>query len=385
MIGRMTDLGDLLVLLHGARDRISTIRVVLRTWRHVRLSHEAMARSGGFVTYGPAEQPAGESVECRVRLWLAPPDRAREEREDPSGAWFGVRRGALWWQYDPHNGALSNQDQPEVGSGIGEEFGWLVDPAAPIGLLDFGQINPGRRAGRATLHVRAVPRVLAAGDEASLLRLGAIGADDLQLEIDAERGTLLRIEARIEGQPFAISEVEEIGFDEQFAEDTFTFAPPPGEEVRSIATQFLVRRDLTIEQAVALAPFTVWIPARLPAGWESEIGFAAAQDRPPMAPHVFLHFRTPDGMHGVRISESPADVPRDVEAEGPGGPWRDADRNQRRIQTRGPAEPGQPAQARVDLDGTRILIQSTDLATDALADLAAGLVQAPAEPPTLGA
>jgi hypothetical protein len=98
----------------------------------------------------------------------------------------------------------------------------------------------------------------------------------------------------------------EIAFDEQFAEDTFVFTAPPGEEVRSIAAQFPVRRDLTIEQAVALAPFTVWIPARLPAGWESEIGFAAEQDRPPMAPHVFLHYRAPDGTHGLSIAESPA-------------------------------------------------------------------------------
>jgi hypothetical protein len=150
MIG-VTDVGDLLVLLHGARDRVSTVRAVVRTWRHVRVSHEAMARRadhGGFVAYRPAEEPERESVESRVRVWLAPPDRVREQHEDPTDAWFGVRRGRLWWRYDAHNGAMSNEDQPEVGGGIGEEFGWLLDPAAVIGLLDFGEISPGRaRAG----------------------------------------------------------------------------------------------------------------------------------------------------------------------------------------------------------------------------------------------
>jgi hypothetical protein len=316
-------------------------------------------------------------------VWLAPPDRAREEREDPGGAWFGVRRGRLWWRYDAHNGAMSNEDQPEVGSGIGQEFGSLLDPAELIGLLDFGEISPGRRAGRPTLHVRAVPRVLADGYDAPLWRLGAMGADDLRLDVDAERGTLLRIESRFEQQPFAISEILEIAFDEQFPEDTFVFTPPPGEEVRSIAAQFPVRRDLTIEQAVALAPFTVWIPARVPAGWETEIGFAAEQDRPPMAPHVFLNYRASDGTHGLRIAESPADGPRDEEAEGPGGPWRAIDRNDRQMHIREPAESWQPAQARLDLAGTRILIHSTDLGADALADLAAGLVRAPSEPPRL--
>ena len=303
---RMTELGDLLVLLHGARGRVSTVRAVVRTWHHVRVRDQAMARlveRGDVVTFGPADVPERDCEESLVRLWFAPPDRVREEREDPDGERLGVRRGRLWWRYDAHNGAMSNQDQPEVGSGIGEEFGWLLDPAAVIGLLDFGQISAARRAGRPVLRVRAVPRVIDHGSDEPLWRLGAIGADELGLEVDAERGTLLRVESRHEQQPFAVSEVLEISFDEQFPEDTFVFTPPPGEHVRSIAEQFgEVRRDLTIEQAVALAPFVVWIPARLPADWETHIAFAAAQDRPPAAPHVFVHYRASDGTHGVNIT-----------------------------------------------------------------------------------
>ena len=339
------------------------------------------------MSYGAADVPEHESVENLVRVWLAPPDRAREEREGSDGEWYGVCRGRLWWRYDPHSGAMSNEAQPEVGSGgIGDEFGRLLDPAALIGVLDFGEISTGRRAGRPALRVRAVPRAVAEGhNDVALWRLGAMGADELCLDVDAERGSLLRIESRFEGQPFAISEVLEVAFDEQFPEDTFVFTPPLGEEVRSIAEPFPLRRNLTIEQAVALAPFTVWIPARLPTGWETEIGFAAEQDRPPMAAHVFLHYRASDGTHGLRLVESPADGPKDEEAEGPGGPWRAIERNDRRMQIREPAESWQPAQARVDLDGTRILIHSADLGADALADLAAGLVRAPSEPPKLGA
>jgi hypothetical protein len=100
---------------------------------------------------------------------------------------------------------------------------------------------------------------------------------------------------------------------------------------------------------------------------------------------VFLHYRAADGTHVVSITESPADHPRDVEAEGPGGPWREVERDHRQIHVREPAESWQPAQARADLDVTRILISSTDLGAEALADLAAGLVRAPSQPPTLGA
>jgi len=103
--------------------------------------------------------------------------------------------------------------------------------------------------------------------------------------------------------------VVEIGFDEAFDEDTFVFTPPAGEAVRSVVDLLPIRHDLTIDQAVALAPFTVWIPARLSAQWEAQIGFAAEQDRPPMAPQVHLHYRAPDGTHGLSVAESPADHP----------------------------------------------------------------------------
>ena len=83
------------------------------------------------------------------------------------------------------------------------------------------------------------------------LALRHLGADELVLDVDAERGALLRIESRHDGQPLLISEVTEIAFDETFKDDVFEFTPPPGDEVRSISDQVSIQRDLTIEQAVA--------------------------------------------------------------------------------------------------------------------------------------
>jgi outer membrane lipoprotein-sorting protein len=387
----MSELGDLLVLLHGARGRTSTVRATVRTWRHDGRMREAMARSarrGSAVMYaGDGDEDAGrDPVEGLVRVWLAPPDRAREEREGGDGEGFGVRRGELWWHYNPLSGATSNEDQPDVGGGTADELWWLIDPAPVIGLLDFDRIAPGSRAGRDVVRVRAVPRTLAEGDDWPLMRLGAFGADELLLDVDAERGALLRIESRFEGQPLVVSEVTGIAFDEAFADDVFVFTPPPGEQVRSIADQFPVQRGLTIEQAVARAPFSLWIPARLPAGWETEIAFAAENDRPPMAPHVHLSYRAPDGTHTVSIAESPADHPgehSDYEHARP-NPWQQTERDGRQMQIREPAETWQAAQVRLELDGTRILMHSGDLDAGWLADLACGLVRAPAEPPRLG-
>jgi hypothetical protein len=392
MMHGVSGLGDLLVLLHGARGRISTVRATVRSWRDARLMHEALERSeprGSVVMYAPGGDPEGERNQASsvVRVWLAPPDRAREEREGADGEGFGVRRGPVWWQYSPHSGAISNEGDPKVGSGIGEEVWWLLDPAPVMGCLEFDMIDRGRQAERTTLRVRAVPRALADGEAWPLSRLGADGADELVLDVDAELGALLRIECRFDGRPFWISEVTEVAFDETFADDMFEFTPPAGEQVRSISDEFSIRRDLTIEQAAARAPFTVWIPSRVPVEWETQIAFAAENDRPPMAPHVHLHYRAPDGTHAVSIAESPADHPgehSEYEHARP-NPWQETERDGRRMQTRAPAENWQPAQVRLELDGTRIHIHSRDLTVDWLADLAARLVRAPAEPPALGA
>jgi outer membrane lipoprotein-sorting protein len=381
----MARLADLLELMHGARGRTRTVRATVRTWRHVHRMRQAMERSD-WVSYGPAaDDPEPEAVAHLARVWLAPPDRAREEQEGPDGSFVGVRDGDRWWRYDDHNGAMSNAGQPDSNSGIGDEYRWLIDAATVIGLLEFGEIARGARAGRPALQVKAVPRALAPGEDGPLMRLGALGADELLLDVDAERGALLRIESRFAGQPFAISEVTEAAFDEELPDDTFVFRPPPGEEVRSIAEQSAIEPGLTIEQAVARAPFTVWIPERVPAGWEAEIAFAAPMDRPPAAAHVFLHYRAPHGAHGYSITESPADTAPDPEAYGPPrpDPWQEVTRGGRTMQVREPAEHWHLAQVELALEDTRILIHSNDLKADALADVAAGLVRAPSAPPDL--
>jgi outer membrane lipoprotein-sorting protein len=383
----MSELGDLLVLLHGARGRTAVVRATVRTWQDQRGIHEAMQqaqRRGYAIAFGSDGE--GEPLESVVRVWLAPPDLVREEREGAFGEGFGVRRGAVWWRYDAERGATSNEDEPEVGTGIGEELSRLIDPAPLIGLLDFEAIAPGRHAGRDVLRVRAVPRSGAEAEDFALMPFGALGGDELLLDVDAERGALLRVEVRGQGRSLAVTEVTEIAFDEVFADDVFVFTPPPGEEIRSVTDRSSVHRGLTIEQAVARAEFTVWIPARLPAGWETEIFFVAENDRPLLAPHVHLHYRAEDGMHAVSVAESPAAHPgehADYEHARPNA-WEDVERDGRRMQIREPAESWQPAQARLELEGTRILIHSSDLAAGALADLAAGLVPAPAQPPSLG-
>lgn len=84
----MSELGELLELLHGARSRFRTARGVLRSRHSSRLMHEAMKREnarkrrgrGGsgslvmFSTGGDGAEEPPDLVEDRIRFWLEPPE-----------------------------------------------------------------------------------------------------------------------------------------------------------------------------------------------------------------------------------------------------------------------------------------------------------------------
>jgi len=165
----MSEVGDLLELMHGARERWRTVRATIRTWRHLERHGAAWhawgeaqsGRRGSSVTfYGVVNEdaePDPEASESRTRLWIDG-DRVREEHEGDPYPHFAVSVGELWWRYDEHNGAMSNEDAREIGSGIGDEFRYLFDSASLIGGLRFEPLDRTHVAGGDGIRVRAVAR-----------------------------------------------------------------------------------------------------------------------------------------------------------------------------------------------------------------------------------
>lgn len=376
----MGDLADLLVLLHDAHRHAGPVRATLRTWRRPREEMAALERTGG-TGYAAIGGPAPEEMIETLRLWLQPPDRIREERETGSVTRTTVQRGDVWWTVDTDGDAMTNADDPEVSTGAGEDAQWLLDPAGLMGALVLTPLGRGEVAGRPTLRARGIPRA-SDDEEGMILRIG--GADEYVLDVDAERGVLLRVEARAGGAAFLILEVTEIAFGERFDAAVFELEPPPGQRFRGVLDDLPgTMRDLPIERVAVLAPFPVWMPARLPRGWELGATFAPASERLGTAPAVYLHYAAPDASHQLAIHLSPADHPGEhpeYDHADP-APWIEQERDGRRMQVREPAEDWQPAQVRLELDGTRILIHSRDLDASWLADLAGGLVRAPTSPP----
>jgi hypothetical protein len=296
----VSDAGDLLELLHGAAGRWQSVQTALRGWRDLEVAEQAHSRwreeqrhlgrsvSVMFASDGDAERP--REHEHTARLWIAKPDRWREESEDQVVA----GRGGHWWSSSPYNGFVSNEDDPEVGHGDPvRNHAAHLDPAGLIPLLSFEEIA---HAGE-VIRVRARPR---AGEH-----FGPglpPGADSHLLLVDARRGVVLRCESSLEGTPFGVSELVEPAWDVEIPDERFVLEPPPGEVVRSPRE---LHPEVTLAEAAERAPFAVFAVTELPEGeWRLRVHYNEPfRDRPGQL-HVLYH--RADGRGTLMLAERSA-------------------------------------------------------------------------------
>jgi hypothetical protein len=384
------ELGALLELLHRGGVPFTTVRATYRIWRHDRCASAAFRadieerKSRGasislvltFTRQSGAPPP--DEHEEMLRVWRDG-DRVREEREGGrrAGA-YGVRSGDVWWSWDPAMGAVSNQDDPNVGGGIGEEISVMLDPTPLLGVMKFAAVGHSTIAGRATLRADATARPSDPRHglpSFALHRLGT-GADHYTLEIDLERAVLLEAVAIRDGKPCHRITTVEVVFDDPIPDERFHFEPPAGEEIQPSRGRLPQR--LSVPEAQQRAPFTVLIPDRLPANWRVHCYFIEASARPPQPAHVSLLYSSNDGHESVSLSQSSAtDSPSDYERLTSGDAWHDVEHDGTVVRVTKPGALGPQAQAHLERDGTSVLLTSQTLNSDQLAKLAAGLKRAP--------
>lgn len=104
----------------------------------------------------------------------------------------------------------------------------LIRSADYLPLIDVGDISPGSWLGRETLNVTvSIRRGLEVRRGPGLHGL-VIGDADPILDIDRERGVILRAESSYRGSVYRVLEMNEVSFDEEFPPDTFEIRPLSG-------------------------------------------------------------------------------------------------------------------------------------------------------------
>jgi outer membrane lipoprotein-sorting protein len=382
-----SELGQLLQLLYGAHGRFRTARGALYHRESRRLVREAMKREvkrgnarpgigvriAQGVPHGDCQEPP-DLHEERHRFWWEPPDRLRQEvnYDVPEAQRIAVHDGELWWLYSTVHGAVSNaaldaEERAHHQAGGGERFKQLLEPSDFLVSLEFGEISREERV----LRVRARPRRDARD---GMVRMRFRGADALELEVDAEVGIVRRLTILLDGKELSSTELTELVLDEMFPEDTFVFVPPPGEEVLPPETA-QQRRQYTLEEAAAEAPFTVFYVPELPEGnWRMQVHYLPAQRRPPGEAGLGLIYSRADGRGALALIERAAADAR------PGVAWTGSPPETNEVERDGVRyliAHGNPKRGRenkivFEREGTGLELQS-ELEVEALLGLAASL------------
>jgi hypothetical protein len=246
---------EVLELMHSAPERYESVRAALRyrgdgpTIKAVRerfLRSEAGRRTFGEQTESPENirhsEPDGP-FGWRCRVWLIDHHRWRLELDLPGGALdIAVSTGRIRLVGTPEGPPGSSELwERRIGGDLpSDALGWLPQPTDtfwtmypfdPAGIcsldgeleeMDLRMEGRVRWAGRKAVRLVAVPEPEPERDLEPLWW----GADEYEVVVDAERGVLLRLASRLNGEDFDALEVEEIHFDERFGEDVFTSREP---------------------------------------------------------------------------------------------------------------------------------------------------------------
>jgi hypothetical protein len=322
---------------------------------------------------GDASGPA----ECEevLRTWRSG-NRVRDEhyggQRDRA---YGVRVGERWWAWDEHAGACSNEGDPSMGSGIGNELSVMLNPSPLLGALRFRVLGRSAQAGRPTIRAEAVPRLSDPHGGPRWLELDELGsgAERYTFDVDAERGVLLGVLALRDGQPFNQITALEISFDESIPEERFVFHPPAGEEVRPVG-EHPQPQHIQPTEAQQRAPFTVLMPDRVPVDWQPSCVFIEASERPLSPAMVMLEYRSESGHESVHIAQGGAERHSVYDELAQGSGWDTVTRDGTTIRV---TKPGHQVQAHLELDGTFVFLMSETLTAEQLISLASSLVPAP--------
>lgn len=265
----MSKLGEVLETLFGPNFPYDTIRAEVKHWRNFDVRANAASESG---VLGGRRKPSLDKdpssipriANATLKVWISRPSRVRiettREFQGKVETFLTVTDGDKWATRD-------SEGHVESGSSAKRKpHANLTDAEKhfdPVMIREFFKnlalelVGTVRTANRNCIRVRAVLR-----SEGRLWpHWLPKAAEEYEFHVDSERGLLLALISKRDGQAFEIDEVLDISYDEKIDSGLFSYSPAVGEQLRE---PIPVAEHLTLEAAVARVPFTVLIPDRIP-------------------------------------------------------------------------------------------------------------------------
>jgi outer membrane lipoprotein-sorting protein len=376
----LSELGEVLELMHTSEQRWRSLRAAGREWRHSALNLEAFMgiverrRPGSVAVFGGSskevEEP--EEIESTWRLWVEGSNRVRAEFAVGHGETVtAVVDGRTWWSWSPSTGAVTNEGSENAETGLGPGTA-LVHPALILPAIDLEIRGRTTRLDRSVYQVLAIPESDNEGEENSGLLHGiGSGAEEYELMVDAERGVLIRTEARLHRRPFLILEMDDVAFDEELPAHTFTLAPPAGEAFETLPRS----RSLLLEELPGAVSFTILVPERVLEDAQVDVMIESAVPRHGVPEYADITYHTfpgegPPTFLALRESAGPMPMPDGTE-------WQEIE--EFKVEEDPHTSPP-TIRVRVEVQGTHVELSSRDLSLERLLSMARSLVPLPPSP-----
>ena len=231
----VSELGDVLELLHDAAGRITTVSATLWDWwdeEQSRRAAEAAAGSGAsWSRVGGESPPRPRYSERRTVLRYRRPGRYRLEAQPDAASGqpytLHVCDGTREWTYVPER--REAWVQPAGASRAADD---LLDPAwlpADFLLTVAGRL---RHDGRAAIELRG--RLRPATPGARFLTRAHPGAEAIRAVVDQDSGLLLELTSLFQGEPLARRSLGDLALGLPIDPTWFRFEPPPGIRVEDV-------------------------------------------------------------------------------------------------------------------------------------------------------
>lgn len=236
------------------------------------------------------------------------------------------------------------RDAQALPTEIGRHFGrqLIRNFFAALELTDQGTC---RVAGRDCVRIRAVP---IPGEQIWPHWLPA-NAEEFVFAADLEFPSLLSITGVSDGETVETIEVLSVEFDREIREDRFDCQPAPGGAEQAAEP---VTRSVSLESAIAKAPFTVLLPTIQPAEENPHIHYEPGSRRSPGEKLVVMYIGRDSGSFWFHLCSEP-DPKLDEDLE-----WEVAEFSGRRFTVSDPETEGGTVVVRFQQEGTWVAVYS---------------------------